>query len=154
MTPSGERLPPLPRSRMPAADRRRAELARIHIGRKALGLDDDAYRAMLRRTAGVRSAADLDQEGRAAVLDRLRANGAFVRGSPTPPPERGPLLRKIHMLLGERPVAYAEAILRRQMGDRSPARLEWAKPLDLRKVVAALNYDQRRRVRRARGASR
>ena len=136
---------------MPAAPaaRRRAELARIHLGRKALGLDEDAYRGLLRDAAGVGSAADLDQRGRSKVLDRLRADGAFGRRSPETGPERAPLLRKIHALLGERPVAYAEAILRRQMGDAAPDRLEWAKPGDLRKVVAALNYDRIRKARRA-----
>lgn len=136
---------------MPAAPaaRRRAELARIHLGRKALGLDEDAYRGLLRDAAGVGSAADLDQRGRSRVLDRLRADGAFGRRSPETGPERAPLIRKIHALLGDRPVAYAEAILRRQMGETAPDRLEWAKPEDLRKVVAALNYDRIRKARRA-----
>lgn len=136
---------------MPAAPagRRRAELARIHIGRKTLGLDEDAYRDLLRDTAGVESAADLDQRGRSRVLDRLRADGAFGRRSPATGPERAPLIRKIHALLGDRPVAYAEAILRRQMGEAAPDRLEWARPEDLRKVVAALNYDRMRKASRA-----
>lgn len=131
------------------ADSRRAELARIHLGRKALGLDEDAYRGLLRDAAGVGSAADLDQRGRSKVLDRLRADGAFGRRSPETGPERAPLIGKIHALLGERPVAYAEAILRRQMGDAAPDRLEWARPGDLRKVVAALEYDRIRKARRA-----
>lgn len=131
------------------ADRRRAELARIHIGRKALGLEEEAYRALLRKVGGEGSAGALNARGRAAVLDRMRADGAFGRRSPVPGPERGPLLRKIHALLGKRPVAYAEAILRRQLGVRAPARLEWAKPDDLRKVVAALEYDRGRKAKRA-----
>ncbi len=37
----------------------RALLAKIHIAKKALGLDDDTYRDLLERIAGVRSAREL-----------------------------------------------------------------------------------------------
>lgn len=62
-----------------APDRRRRELAAIHIAAGELGLidngDDAAYRDMLWTTARVRSAAELDQAGRQRVLDHLRALG-------------------------------------------------------------------------------
>lgn len=56
-------------------DRRKRELAKIHIAIKELGLDEGAYRALLRRVAGVESARDLDALGRARVLDELRRSG-------------------------------------------------------------------------------
>lgn len=51
------------------------ELAKIHIAKGQLGLDDDTYRAMLWSVARVRSAKDLDAGGREAVLKHLRAVG-------------------------------------------------------------------------------
>ena len=58
-------------------DARRAEIAKIHIARAQLGLDDDTYRAMLYGvTARVYSAAELTAAERRAVLDHLRARDA------------------------------------------------------------------------------
>lgn len=58
---------------------RNKQLAMIHIAAADLGLrspvDDSAYRDMLWTVARVRSAADLDDSGRAAVLKHLRAAG-------------------------------------------------------------------------------
>ncbi|MBN8479499.1 MAG: regulatory protein GemA [Burkholderiales bacterium] len=51
------------------------ELAKIHIAKAQLGLDDDTYRAMLWTVARVRSAKDLDAGGREAVLLHLRGCG-------------------------------------------------------------------------------
>ena len=39
------------------------KLAVIHIVKRELGLDDDVYRTILQREAGVRSAKDLDEKG-------------------------------------------------------------------------------------------
>jgi len=60
----------------PLKDKRSAELAKIHIWAKQIGLADDAYREMLEAVAGARSAADLDAAGRRAVLGHLRSCGA------------------------------------------------------------------------------
>ncbi len=129
-------------------DRRNADLAKIHLAKKQLGLDDDIYRDMLWTLARVRSAADLDDAGRQAVLDHLKARGFTARRKrgPTPAGDRSPLLNKVFALLGDRPVTYAEGILRHMYRDAAPARLEWANPEQLRKVVAALSYDKRRRA--------
>lgn len=58
---------------------RNIELGRIHQGAAALGLiqpnDDSAYRSMLWTIGRVRSAADLDEAGRQAVLRHLKACG-------------------------------------------------------------------------------
>lgn len=58
------------------ADRRRRDLARIHLAKKELALDDEAYRDLLWAIARVRSAADLDWTGRRRVLEHLRKLGA------------------------------------------------------------------------------
>lgn len=58
------------------------DLAKIHIAKKALGLDDDTYRAMIRRVSGnaVSSAKDLDDAGRGRLLREFKAAG----WTPTP----------------------------------------------------------------------
>lgn len=51
------------------------ELAKIHIAKAQLGLDEETYRHMLWSVARVRSAKDLDAGGREAVLAHLRGCG-------------------------------------------------------------------------------
>ncbi|RLQ88894.1 regulatory protein GemA [Notoacmeibacter ruber] len=50
-------------------------LATIHIGKKALGLDDDAYRDLLERETGKRSAKGLSETERGRVIDAMRRAG-------------------------------------------------------------------------------
>lgn len=56
---------------------RNNELAKIHIAKKDMALDDDSYRAMIREIGGVDSgsAADLDQPGRSKVIAHLIKSG-------------------------------------------------------------------------------
>ncbi|MEP9402057.1 regulatory protein GemA [Sphingomonas sp. VNH70] len=49
-----------------------ALLKAIHATRRDLAIDDDDYRAVLQRVTGKRSAKDLDDRQRRAVLDELR----------------------------------------------------------------------------------
>lgn len=60
---------------------RNAELARIHIARTQLGMDEDAYRDLLFALERVRSARDLDWGGRKRVLEHLKKCG----WKPAPP---------------------------------------------------------------------
>lgn len=51
--------------KLPKADvLRKNELAKIHLAKKQLALDDDEYRAILLSVTGRQSAADLDWQGR------------------------------------------------------------------------------------------
>lgn len=126
------------------ADTRRRELARIHIRAKEIGLTGDAYRDMLHAVARVRSASDLDAAGRKRVLDHLGA-GAARRGTVRASKDRAPLIGMVRRLLGpDRGDEYALGILQHMYRDAAPARLEWASPEQLRKVVAALKYDEKR----------
>lgn len=137
-----------------SSDLRRRELARIHIAKHELGLDDEAYRAMLWACARVRSARDLDAAGRARVLDHLKACGfKGKRGRPHPgrphnlkSEERGPQLGKIEALLADagRPWAYVDGMARRMFGVAS---ITWCDPEQLQKLIAALMYDARRHGR-------
>ena len=132
--------------------RRRAALAKIHIAKKQLQLDEETYRAMLWEVAEVDSAADLDLRGLDKVLDHLADRGAKFTdhgrqpGKITPHRSKRRLLWKIYQLLGDRSPKYAAAILRNQGG---PDALEWATPAQLHKVVAALEYDRKRKAKRA-----
>lgn len=54
---------------------RQTQLAQIHIAKKDLAMDEDAYRAMLKDVAKVTSASDLDFHGRNAVIHRMKELG-------------------------------------------------------------------------------
>jgi phage gp16-like protein len=54
---------------------RSALLAKVHVAKKQLRLDDDTYRDLLARTTGQRSAAGLTDRQLVAVLDALKAAG-------------------------------------------------------------------------------
>lgn len=58
-----------------AQRRRKAELAKIHVAKKKLALDDDTYRSMLVKVTGRDSAGDLSQAQRTKVLDHLKTLG-------------------------------------------------------------------------------
>lgn len=135
---------------------RRSLLAKVHIGAKALGLDDDTYRDMLEGLTGQRSAGKLSDKQLVLVLAGMRKRGwneedqRPARKKPTPraTPGTAPLLDKIGALLADagRPWAYGVAIAKRQYGVE---RLEWAKPEQLRGIIAALVKDAKRRTARA-----
>ena len=124
-------------------DLRRRELAAIHIRKKERGLDDDAYRAMLRDVAGVDSARDLDAHGRQAVLQRLSERPPR---KPWAKRNTDPMVRKVYARLGDRPASYAVGIMRRMFGVEAPDAIEWATGEQLHKVIAALEYDRRRKA--------
>ena len=87
--------------------RRTREIAKIHLAKKQLGLDEATYRATLKRVAGCLSSAELTAGGRALVLEELRALGfkpAPARGAGRRMPEatgpQGPQIRMIRALVG------------------------------------------------------
>jgi len=136
-------------SRTPSTDTRRAMLAKVHIAKKDLCLDDDAYRMMLDNLFGVESSAKLSLKQLDELLGHMTARGfvAVKKGDAKPSKSAQsdkPIIAKIGALLAElgqregRHVSwnYAVGILKRQSG---VMRLEWAKPDQLRAVVAALD---------------
>lgn len=143
---SSNRLWPTP---LPQRNR---ELAKIHIAAKDLGLDDDAYRAMLWTIARVRTAKDLDADGRARVLDHLKACGFKARRAGAPHnlagEERGPQLHKIEALLAAagRPWEYADGMAQRMF---RVDRITFCNPAQLQSIIAALVYDAKRHNRNA-----
>lgn len=142
---------------------RRGLLAKVHIAKAQLGLDEPHYRALL-DAHGVESSAALDIRGLEGLLRHFQELGwspappkASTRDSrpqqPKAAPGREAQLSKIEALLSEKgrteggyvPWTYARAILKRQCGVE---RLEWATSEQLAAVIAALTRDARRKGRR------
>src|SRR3569832_562496 len=90
---------------MSRSETRARELGMIHVAKKQLQLDDDAYRAMLWSVARVQSAADLDAAGREAVIAHLKARGfrptTNNKRRPKPPADRAGLIAKIRAIHNE-----------------------------------------------------
>lgn len=139
-------------------DRRSRVLAAIHVLKHKLGLDDELYRDVVQRVAGKRSAAELTDAERSRLLDELRRqSGEQVRrmrdsvpapGAPQVRKEVAGMVAKIGAMLAEagRPWTYAQSMARRMFGVQ---RIEWLTPEQMRRLIAALTYDQKRRRQRA-----
>jgi phage gp16-like protein len=145
---------------MKRASLRTQQLAAIHMQAKSLGMDRETYEAMLERVAGARSAKGLDARGRDAVMQelrRLRGGSLLHSRNAVPPPGDPPHVReelrsmiaKIGALLadGGKSWNYAHALARRMFHLQ---RVEWLTAEQMRRVIAALSYDQRRRKEKAR----
>lgn len=135
-------------------DNRKAELAKIHIAKKELQMDDEQYRAVLWTVARVDSARDLDAAGRAAVLKHLRSRGfksrprRRVAEHPGTPHNIGreAQLTKIEAQLADMklPWSYADRIAQQMFGIE---RVAWArKPAQFRAIIAALGVEQSKRA--------
>lgn len=139
-------------------DRRASLIAKIHIAKQQLDMDDHDYRAMLKRHG-----ADGEQpSSRTMRMDQLAAvlNEMMDKGwRPAPPKGAGRALKtsagksrlisKIEALLADKgarqgrvvPWSYADAIAKRVCG---VDKVFWCDENQLRKVVAALEYHKRR----------
>lgn len=129
----------------------RNKIAQIHIAKAQLGLDDDAYRELLQRSAGVASAKDLTVMTVGKVINELKRLGfkpkapkTAGRKAPRPPKTRAAVMSKIEAILAEaeRPWAYADAMARHMF---KIERVDWLDDDQLRRLMHALIYDQRRR---------
>ncbi|KHA57142.1 hypothetical protein NM74_07970 [Aeromonas hydrophila] len=132
---------------------RNGQMAKIHIAKAQLGLDDAEYRALLGRVAGVSSAKDLNPRQMGAVLaafEKLgwqpKAPAKQGRKRPNVKTTRERLIGKIEAQLAAagRPWAYADAMALRIC---KVERVEWCDEPQLQKLVAALNYDANRHGR-------
>ena len=75
-------------------------LAQIHIARQQLQLEDDDYRALLRRVTGKTSSAELSDTQRRAVIAELKRRGFKARGTGRAKSSK-PYIRKVFALWGE-----------------------------------------------------
>ena len=72
--------PPRRKKNSLAAERRRMELAKIHVAKKQLCLDDETYRMLLREQFGVESAGELnDRQRRDCILYMQRCGFTGTR---------------------------------------------------------------------------
>lgn len=142
-----------------APNHRNSELAKIHIAKQQLGMDDEAYRAMLWACGRVRSSKDLDYAGRKRVLEHLEKCGFKSSAKKATHPgrphnmnsaARGPQLSKIEALLADagREWAYADGMAKRMF---KVERVALCHEGQLQKLIAALVFDQKRRAK-AQGA--
>jgi phage gp16-like protein len=124
----------------------------IQIARRQLDMDDDAYRAMLGRVAGVTSSTKLSPRQVGLVLAELERLGwqpvrkPVGRAAPQVASDRQALVCKIEAFLAEagRPWAYADAMALRMF---KVERVEWLDAGQLGRLVAALAYDAKRNGR-------
>lgn len=132
---------------------RKSELAAIHIAKADVGMAQDTYRTLLRTQFGVDSAADLDDDGRARLLDHFAKLG-FVskarqknaaKGAMRAAEGRDALLSKIDAQLSAqgRTRAYIEPGMVRRICKVDA--LAFCTADHLRKLVAALAYDASRK---------
>lgn len=137
---------------MSQPDPRRRELALIHIAAKEAGLDDAAYRALLRAVAGVDSARDLDAAGRRAVLARLgRAprNVTPISDWRTPRIAKARALWTLLVTAGVIRAPSEGAWLRFCARQTGVARPQWATSDGLNRLIEALkSWCDRERVAR------
>jgi len=137
----------------PADQRRRSMIGKVQIARKELGLDEDTYRAMLKRITGVESCTVCSDGQLADVLDELKAKGwtpKVIAGSAPRKPVANnkqadhPAARKARAMwislyqLGvvkDRRESALEAFAARQL---KVDRLQWADQGQLYKLIEAL----------------
>lgn len=96
---------------------RTSQLAKIHLGKKLLQLDDDTYRAMLQSVAGVDSASKLKPADLNRVIEHMKSKGAvfkkrFGKHTKQRPKNMTPQMQKIEALLTDMklPWGYADAM--------------------------------------------
>lgn len=133
--------------------RRNAQLAALHIAAKAAGIEGEEYRDALEAVTGRRSAARLSSAGLDKAINHFSGGAPRRRWKPDPPAEKAKQIGKIRALLYDagRVEAYAEAILQRLTGSEHRVPLAWATNKQLQGVIAALEYDRRRRANREGG---
>ncbi|MFZ5428068.1 MAG: phage protein GemA/Gp16 family protein [Thermodesulfobacteriota bacterium] len=136
------------------SDWRRSMVAKVKIAQKQLGLSDEDYRAMLAERYGVESSTKLTMRQLDGLVRFLASRGFQERtvrarkGDKSVPSEKAmnakAMLSKVEALLAEIgarenrhvPWDYAASILKRMF---KVDKLEWAKPDQLRAVIAALH---------------
>ena len=131
---------------------KKAQLAKVHIAKQQLGMDDDSYRALLTRVAGVKSAKDLNPRQMGAVLaefERLGFKSKSTRqgrAKPVTTNNKQKYVNKIEALLAEakRPWSYADAMAKHMF---KVERVEWLNASQTQRLMQALIIDAQRNGR-------
>lgn len=127
------------------SDTRQKLIAKIHIGKAQLGMDDTTYRAMLMRVTGKQSCAKMSEAELARVAQELArlGFGHSLGKAPLKRTDAAPMMRKIAALLytTRKSWDYAHGIARKMFGVENVNRLNNDQ---LHRVVAALQYHAQR----------
>lgn len=130
-------------------DPRKTAIQLIHIAKSQLGLDDDTYRQMLSTTTGKNSCSKMTLPELQQVLDHLKAKGFKSKPShhglrPNPGRNRNALMNKVEALLADGGYHwnYAHGMAKRMFGVE---KVDWLEPEQLHKLVAALEYNAKRK---------
>ena len=123
-------------------------MAKIHIGKKELGLDDETYRQGLQQITDKTSCREMNIAELLKVLQAMQAKGFKVRSKfkekrPTPRADKAPYLAKITALLCNqgKPQKYADRIAKKAFGVDF---VHWLEPWQLKKVIEMLAVHERR----------
>ncbi|HDR9098595.1 TPA: regulatory protein GemA [Burkholderia vietnamiensis] len=123
-------------------------VAKIHIAKQQLAMTDDEYRTVLRSVAGVSSSKDLTPEGAHKLLKHFERCGFKPKRDagrrPTVARPRAAQIRKIEALLADagRPWDYVGGMVKRICKVDA---IEFCDDVMLGKLIAALQYDAKRR---------
>ncbi len=126
--------------------------SKIHIARQQLGLDDDAYRAVLARITGQRSSKDLNANQAGRLLqefERLGWKPRPARKAQGKPHNVDALPTQINVIEAQLtemqlPWSYADGIASRMFGVQ---RVAWLRrPEQLKAVLSALHVEQQKRT--------
>ena len=130
---------------------RKSKIAKVHIAKAQLNMDDEVYRALLIRVAGKDSCSKMNERELDTVLSELRRLG-FVEtrrktdaaAPPKPKADIEAMCRKINALLlnSGRTWEYAHSLAERMFNIK---RVQWLNPRQIHKLVAALQIDANRR---------
>ena len=125
----------------------RKQLSLIHVAKKQTGLCDDEYRALLSRFGAV-SAKDLRPKDLDAVLAHFKMLG-FVSTSRFKKPieSKKRLLSKVYAIKADMNLSddYIAGIVKKLTRPDEPKPVQWLDSDQLRRLVAALTYHQKRK---------
>lgn len=130
----------------------KAFLSKIHIAKTQMGMEDDIYRGILARVAGVRSSKELNMRQASALLEEFQRLGwkpapsSKAKGKPHNFNKLPGEIEKIEALLADMklPWSYADAIARQMFRVQRVAWLK--KPQQFADLIAALHVEQEKRM--------
>lgn len=125
---------------------RKDYLAAIHMGKKALNLDEDTYRDMLENVTDKRSAKDMTDDELIKVIQHLDQLGFSKREfgkKPKVKQSKEALIGKIEAHLAEHKLHwnYAKGMAKKMFKKEA---LEFCSESELHRIVAALEYRAKR----------
>ena len=130
---------------------RNDRLATIHMGKKALNLDEDTYRDMLEHVTTKRSAKDMTMDDLLKVIQHLDQLGFSKRNFGDKPKvklSKEALIGKIEAYLTEDKLHwnYAKGIAKQMFQKEA---LEFCTENELWRIVAALEYKRKKQQNKA-----